>query len=83
MISIKDVVSGDVNHPGPDLLANFSQVPGGVNVELPGSLQVGLDLVWEPLCGCVDHVTRLEVQEELSGGVEVSEVQGGQVVRRS
>ena len=83
MITIKDVVGGDINHPGPDILANFSQVSGGVNVELPGSLHVSLDLVREPL-GCrVDHMTGLEVQQELFGGREVSEVQGGQVVRRS
>ena len=79
MVPIKDIVSGDINHPRSDLLANLSQVPGGVNVELPGSLQVGLDFVWKPLSCCMNHVTRLEVHQKLSGGGEVSEVQGGQV----
>ena len=59
MVSIKDVVSGDINHPRPNLLANLSQVPGGVNVKLPGSLQVGLDFVWKPLSCCMYHMTWL------------------------
>ena len=68
MVSIKDVVSGDINHPRSDLLANLSQVPGGVNVELPGSLQISLDFVWKPLSCCMYHVTRFEVNQKLSGG---------------